>query len=370
MGRFPRRDSVGFTGPRRTWRIVFSQTPEDQAIRFEKGQSAWPFVAYNETRPAYAGSPSDAFAVHPTYQPMQRSEPVEEYVLSCCSTVDIDANMLDSRNIRWLPFHFELDGVEYPDDFGKSLSYDAFYKAMANGSSTKTSQVNVDQYLHLFESILETGKDVLHIAFSSGLSGSANSAQIAAQMMAEKYPQRRVVVIDSLAASSGYGLLVQKAADLRDAGMGLDELAAWLTRNRLRVQHWFFSTDLHFYVLGGRISKAAGLVGTALKICPLLNVDSQGKLAPREKIRTKKKAIARTLDMMKEHAENGTDYQGKAYICNSACPEDAQELAKMIEAAFPKLDGPVRIFSIGTTIGSHTGPGTVALFFWGDERTD
>ena len=152
--------------------------------------------------------------------------------------------------------------------------------------------------------------------------------------------------------------------------MCLDELAAWLTENRLRVQHWFFSTDLHFYVLGGRISKAAGLVGTALKICPLLNVDSQGKLAPREKIRTKKKAIPRTLEMMQEHAEGGADYQGQVYICHSACLEDAQELAKLIEAAFPKMDGPVRIFSIGTTIGSHTGPGTVALFFWGDERVD
>ena len=123
-------------------------------------------------------------------------------------------------------------------------------------------------------------------------------------------------------------------------------------------------------MLGGRISKAAGLVGTALKICPLLNVDSQGKLAPREKIRTKKKAIPRTLEMMQEHAEGGADYQGQVYICHSACLEDAQELAKLIEAAFPKMDGPVRIFSIGTTIGSHTGPGTVALFFWGDERVD
>ena len=295
---------------------------------------------------------------------------MDDYVLSCCSTVDIDADMLDSRGIRWLPFHFELDGVEYPDDFGKSLSYQDFYNAMSNGSSTKTSQVNVDQYLKAFEPILESGKDVLHIAFSSGLSGSADSAQMAAQMLAEQYPDRRVVVVDSLAASSGYGMLVQKAADLRDEGMGLDELAAWLTENRLRVQHWFFSTDLHFYVLGGRISKAAGLVGTALKICPLLNVDSQGKLAPREKIRTKKKAIPRTLEMMQEHAEGGADYQGQVYICHSACLEDAQELAKLIEAAFPKIDGPVRIFSIGTTIGSHTGPGTVALFFWGDERVD
>ena len=137
-----------------------------------------------------------------------------------------------------------------------------------------------------------------------------------------------------------------------------------------KIYEYDIDTDLTFYVKGGRISKAAGWFGTALSICPLLNMDNLGHLIPREKIRTKKKVIARIVEQMKAHAKNGSDYNGKCFISNSACEEDAREVARLVEAAFPKLNGKVLINSIGTTIGSHTGPGTVALFFWGDERKD
>ena len=213
-------------------------------------------------------------------------------------------------------------------------------------------------------------KDVLHISFSSGLSGAYSSAEIAAKTIREEFLERNVIVVDSLCASSGYGLFMDKLADLKDSGMEMDELAAFALENRLNVHHWFFSTDLHYYVLGGRISKAAGAIGGALKICPVLNMSNEGKLTPREKVRTKKKAIARVVDIMKEHAADGKEYRGKVFICNSACLEDAQAVANMVEEAFPQMDGPVEIFPIGTTIGSHTGPGTVSLFFWGDERMD
>ena len=295
---------------------------------------------------------------------------MSEYVLSCCSTADLSHEHFTSRGIRYVCFHYTLDGVEHADDLGQTISFDEFYTAMANGADTKTSQVSAGEYVRHFEKILEEGKDILHVPLSSGISGSHMSAKGAAKIMAEKYPDRKIVIVDSLGASSGSGLLMDKLADLRDEGMGLEELAAWTEANKLKLHHWFFSTDLTFFVKGGRISKTAGAIGGILGICPLLNVDNTGHLIPREKIRPKKKVISRIVEMMKEHAEDGLDYSGKCYISQSACMEDARAVADLVEAAFPKLNGKVVINNIGTTIGSHTGPGTVALFFWGDTRID
>ena len=188
--------------------------------------------------------------------------------------------------------------------------------------------------------------------------------------MMEKYPDRKVLIVDSLGASSGYGLFMDKLADLRDGGMSIDELYAWANDNKLKLHHWFFSTDLTFFVKGGRISKASGWFGTVLKICPLLNMDNIGKLIPRFKIRGKDRVITEIVNKMAEFADDRLDYSGKCYISQSACYEDARKVADLIEARFPKLNGKVLINNIGTTIGSHTGPGTVALFFWGDERVD
>ena len=161
---------------------------------------------------------------------------------------------------------------------------------------------------------------------------------------------------------------MDKLADLRDKGLTLDELRQWAEERRLFVHHWFFSTDLKFYIKGGRISKTAGAIGTLLNICPLLNMDNLGRLIPRAKIRTKRKVIQEIVRRMEEHAEGGTNYCGKCYISMSACQEDARAVADLVEKTFPRLNGKVEINWIGTTIGSHTGPGTVALFFWGDER--
>jgi len=241
---------------------------------------------------------------------------------------------------------------------------------MEEGAETKTSQVNEDEFTAYFTPFLEQGKDILHLCLSSGISGVYNSAVIAQKRLQEKYPERKIYIVDSLGASSGYGLLMDTLADLRDGGMGIDDLREWAENHKLELHHWFFSTDLTFYVKGGRISKAAGWFGTALRICPLLNMDHLGRLIPREKIRTKKKVIARIAEQMQLHAKNGADYNGKCFISQSACLEDAQAVAELVEAAFPKLNGKVVINSIGTTIGSHTGPGTVALFFWGDRRVD
>lgn len=293
-----------------------------------------------------------------------------EYILSCSSTVDLREEQLLKRDIRYICFHFELAGKHYMDDLGKSIPLSDFYSAMAQGADTKTSQINVEEYEDYFEGFLKEGKDILHLTLSSGISGTINSALIARDLLAEKYPDRRIYVVDSMAASSGYGLLMDKLADLRDGGMGVEELHSWAEENKLKLQHWFFTTDLTYLIRGGRVSRAAGMVGSVLNICPLLNVDYMGRLINRAKIRTKRKVIQATVDKMKEHAQDGADYSGKCYISQSACMEDAEAVAKLVEESFPRLQGRVEINDIGTTIGSHTGPGTVALFFWGDERKD
>ena len=292
------------------------------------------------------------------------------YVISCCSTVDLPKDFFEKKNIRYICFHYQLDGVDYLDDLGQTIPFDEFYKKMENGADTKTSQINVEEYEEYFESIVKEGKDIIHLTLSSGISGTINSANIAKDMVLDKYPDRKIEIIDSLAASSGYGLLMDILADKRDQGLSFDELKEFALDIRNKVQHWFFSTDLTFYIKGGRVSKTAGFVGSMLNICPLLNVNIEGKLIPREKIRTKKKVSQRVVDIMEERALGGKDYSGKCFISQSACREDAEYVASLIEARFPKLKGKVMINDIGTTIGSHTGPGTVAVFYIGDQKDD
>ena len=295
---------------------------------------------------------------------------MSDYVISCCSTADLSKEHFEKIDVHYCCFHYEMDGVQYLDDLGQSMDFDVFYQRMTDGAMTKTSQINADEYEEYFTQFLSQGKDIIHLTLSSGISGTFNSANLAKALLEDKYPDRKIYVIDSLAASSGYGLLVDQLATMRDSGATIDELAAWVEEHKLNLNHWFFSSDLTFFIRGGRISKAAGAVGTVLNICPLMNVDFEGRLIPRYKIRTKKKVIQAIVDKMAEQAEGGTDYSGKCFISHSACEEDAKAVAALVEERFPNLNGHVLINSIGTTIGSHTGPGTVALFFWGQKRVD
>ena len=293
---------------------------------------------------------------------------MNEYVLSCCSTADLSRERFLARNIHYVCFHYYLNDAEYRDDLGETMSFPNFYKALREGAESRTSQVSMGEYMEYFRPFLQEGRDILHLSFSSGLSGTVNSARNAAELLRQEFPERRIVIVDSLGASSGYGLLMETLADLRDEGKSLDELTAFAEQEKLRLQHWFFSTDLSFYVMGGRISRAAGFFGGVMGVCPLLNMDDEGHLVPREKIRSKKKAILAAVERMAEHAEGGEDYSGHVNISHSDCYEDARALADLIEARFTKLADKVQIYDVGTTIGSHTGPGTVALFFWGDKR--
>ena len=291
------------------------------------------------------------------------------YAITCCSTADLPAQFYEKTGISYAKFHFSMNGVEYDDDLGLSISPEEFYQQIRQGALPVTSQVNVQQYEDLFEPILRSGKDLIHLSLSSGISGSIGSARIAARELSERYPNRRIQIIDSLAAASGYGLLVEEAYCRQQEGMSFDQLVSWIEENKLKLHHWFFSTDLTHFRRGGRISASSAFFGNMLNICPLMNVNSQGKLVPREKIRGQQRVMGQMLRQLELHAQEGLAYKGRCFICHSDCASDARELAAMVEQAFPSLDGPVEIFPIGTVIGSHTGPGTVALFFWGDERT-
>lgn len=292
-----------------------------------------------------------------------------DYVLSCCSSCDLNPEVMEKRNIPYVFFNVTLDGKSVKDDMGLSFSPRELLRRMEEGADAKTSQVSIGEYTDYFKKYLDEGIDILHVTLSSGISGTYNAACTAAEMLKEDYPDRKIIIIDSMAASSGYGLLMDYAADKRDQGMTIDQLASWIEDNKLNIVHWFFSTDLKYYIKGGRISKTAGTVGQVLNICPLLNVDKDGHLTPREKIRTKKKVIKRIVEKMVEEADGGLNYVGKCYLSDSD-EELGNEVQKLIEETFPQLKGRVKRFDIGCTIASHTGPGTVALFFKGKKRVD
>ena len=290
-----------------------------------------------------------------------------EYILSCCSTADLSREHLMSRSIPYVCFHFFLNDEEKIDDLGISVPPKALFDAIRAGVSARTAQVNADEYEAFFRPYLQDGKDVLHVTLSSGISGTINSAQAAAAVLREEFPERKIYIVDSLCASSGYGLFMDRLADLRDEGLTVDELRDWAEANKLRLNHWFFSMDLTQYIRGGRVSKTAGFVGGLLGICPLLHVNNEGKLEPVSKIPSKKLVRREIVKKMEQQAENGLDYSGKCYICQSDCMDDARKVADEIEKRFPRLDGKVQIYPIGGVIGCHTGPGTVALFYWTGE---
>lgn len=295
---------------------------------------------------------------------------MRQFVLTCSSTADMPLEYLQAREIPFICYQFTMDGKAYPDDLGQTFPIAEFYRRIAAGSMPTTSQINTANFMEFFEPFLKAGQDVLHISMSSGISGTYGSAYVAQNELAKKYPDRKIYVVDSLAASSGYGLLVDAAADMRDAGNSIDEVRTWVEEHKLNLHHWFFTTDLTHFKRGGRISAASATFGTLLNICPLMNVDKEGKLIPRTKVRGKKNVINEIVKKMEQHATNGKQYSGKCFISNSACYDDAKVVADLVKATFPNLSGDVMINNIGTVIGSHTGPGTVALFFFGDKRVD
>ena len=287
------------------------------------------------------------------------------YVLSCGSTVDLTEERLKERNIEYISYKYYVDGNEYIDNFGKSMSHSDFYAGMRKGAGTKTTQINAAEYVEYFEKFLKQGLDVVHIEMSSGISGSFNSAQIAKREVNQKYKNNKVYLVDSLCISSGYGLFVEEVADIRDGGISAEMLALEAEKLKMHIGHLCLSTDLTFFIKGGRISKTAGAFGTLLRICPCMHVDDDGKLVVFKKIPGGKRAMENFIKIMSTKALDGINYNGRCYICNSDCRQDAEMMKDLIEAKFPNLAGKIEIYNIGTTIGSHTGPSTFAVFFYG-----
>lgn len=293
-----------------------------------------------------------------------------EFILSCESTVDLPFSYIDGRGISVLFYTYAVEGREYVDDMGRDPNaLPEFFAMLDAGKLPSTSQINEFRYEEYFEELLQKG-DVLHIAFGSGMTPSVNNAYKAADLLREKYPERKLVVIDSLCSSVGYGILVDSAADLRDAGRSIGEVEQWLLDNRNKVHHQFFSTDLTQFKRSGRVSGPAAAVGTILGLCPIMRLNSEGRIIAYDKVRGKKAAIKTTVSTVMQHIQNGADYDGKLYIGHSDCPALAEETRLALKEQLGEKADRIQIFNIGTIISAHCGHGTVAVFFYGDERAE
>ena len=294
---------------------------------------------------------------------------MHDYILSCCSPVDLTQEKLDSMDVRLIYSDYTLDGVPFKDDLGKTMSSKSFYDRIRKGEVGTTTLINTADFVDYFTKLFETeNKDVLHVTLSSGLSGTFEAALAAVDLMKERFPERRLFIVDSRGASSGFGFLMQALADLRDEGKTIDELYDWALKNRLRVQHLFCSTTLTYYMRGGRISPAAGRIGNLLGICPVMRMDHPGHLAVYSRVRTKKRALRALVDQMEELADDGASYSGRVFISHSDCLEDAESVRAQIKERFKNIKGEIEMYNIGAIIGCHAGPGTVAVFFFGKER--
>lgn len=280
------------------------------------------------------------------------------------STIDMPKRYVDSQeHFRVLNMSYTMDGVSYVPD-GTDENSREIYRQLRAGKNIVTAQVNSESWREAFEEILAGGNDLLVIAFSSGLSGTCQAAFTAAEEAREKYPDRKLEVIDSLCASAGEGLLVDYALRNRDKGMSLEENAAWVWENVQNIIHWFTVDDLMFLMRGGRVGAVSAYIGSLVKIKPILHVNEEGKLIPREKVQGRRKSIRALADKVKQNIVNP---EGQlVLISHGDCEAEAQSLADMIKAELPVAE--VRLSYIGPIVGAHSGPGTLAVFFMGKGR--
>ena len=292
---------------------------------------------------------------------------MSEYVIFTDSSADLSAELVEQLELSILPLAFILKGKtyrDYPDR--REMPIGAIYTSLREGEMVTTAAVNVAEYQAHLEPILAAGKDVLVLAFSSGLSTTCNSARIAAQELSEAYPERKILVVDTLCASLGQGLLVWYAARMRQSGKSIEEVRDWAEANKLHLCHWFTVDDLHFLKRGGRVSAATAVVGTMLQIKPVLHVDNEGHLINMAKARGRKAALKALVDHMEQTA---IDPAGQTvFISHGDCLEDAQFVAQEVSQCFGIPLERIVLNEIGPVIGAHAGPGTVALFFLGKER--
>jgi len=292
---------------------------------------------------------------------------MKDYVIYTDSCADLSPEMLTELDVKVQNMHFRLNYQEYLCTVDEEqLRFREFYEQLRQGGIASSGQVSLAEYMDTFSPVLAEGKDILYIGFSSGLSGTVNAARLAANELEDRFPANRIRVVDSLSASMGQGLLVWHAAMMRRQGNNLDEVADWAEANKLRMVHWFTVDDLNFLRRGGRLSGTTAFVGTVLNIKPLLHFDDLGHLSVVYKIRGRRKSLLAMADEMEKSAcepQNQT-----IFVSHGDCPEDAQFLANEIRKRFGVKE--IHINFIGPIVGSHSGPGTVALFFLASDRNN
>ena len=289
---------------------------------------------------------------------------MSEYVITTDNNSDLLEKYLKDHGVGCMYLSYSMDGKNYTHE--NFLPEHEFYEAMRNGSMPTTAQVNPENAKALLEPYLKEGKDILHIAFSSGLSGTYNSSRIAAEELMEEYPDRKIIVVDSLSASLGQGLLVWLAQQKKELGQTLEDVADWVEKNKLKMVHLFTVDDLNHLYRGGRVSRTTAIVGSMLNIKPVLHVDNEGKLTAIGKVRGRKKALQELVKLMDEKIGSfGADCD-TIFISHGDCEQDAQYVAAKVKEKYNIKN--IIINQVGATIGAHSGPGTMALFFVGDVR--
>ncbi len=280
---------------------------------------------------------------------------------SCC---DLPISFVKENNIQVMSIQVNINGKDIPDDLGESISYKDFYELIRNGNLPTTSQVNVDTFERNFRKYVSEGYSIIYIGFSSALSGCVNSARLAKELIDEEIKDADITVIDTKSASMGLGLIVYYAANMIKEGKDKSDIINWIENNKLKVNHWFTVDDLNHLKRGGRVSSTAAIVGTMLSIKPILHVDDEGRLIPISKVKGRKKSIKALYDKLKEKivdSENQT-----VFISHGDCIEDAESLKELILSEIKVKE--IIINNIGPAVGSHSGPGTLALFFIGNSR--
>ncbi len=290
---------------------------------------------------------------------------MKDFVIYTDSTADLSLELIEEMGIKIVPFEFtirEKAYLDYPDR--RELSIKDFYNLVREGHQATTSLVNVERFLEIFEPELQAGNDVLYIVFSSGLTGSVSCAMTAMQILNEKYPDNKFIVIDSLAASMGQGLLAYLAVQQKRSGKSMEEVAAWVEDNRNNLCHWFTVDDLGHLRRGGRVSAAAAILGSMLNIKPVLHVDNEGHLIPMQKVRGRQASLLALADKI---GKTAIDPQNQTiFISHGDCLEDCKWLASEIKRQYGVKQ--IYLNYIGPVIGAHAGPGTVALFFYGSAK--
>ena len=280
---------------------------------------------------------------------------------SCC---DLPISFVKENNIQVMSIQVNISGEEIPDDLGVSISHKNFYSLIRNGKLPTTSQVNVDAFERSFRKYVSEGYSIIYIGFSSALSGCVNSARLAKEIIDEEIKDADITIIDSKSASMGLGLLVYYAANMIQEGNSKENIINWIEENKLKVNHWFTVDDLNHLKRGGRVSSTVAIVGTMLSIKPIMQVDNEGRLVPVSKVKGRKKSIKTLCDKLKEKIINSENQT--VFISHGDCIEEAESLKNLILSEIKVKE--IIINNIGPAVGSHSGPGTLALFFIGNSR--